>query len=157
MVLFLNGDGSVQSSVTIAQNTGGFNYVPHGKAARDPSTGSMTAAALACFDICLEALPRDGGRRKKSEKVIEAAFAWIDARFTVTQNPNSPMSHYYWLYGVERVGAFWDRRELGGRRWYPDGAMELVDWQRRDGSWHGDLVDTCFALLFLNRASMTGN
>lgn len=140
-----------------AQKDGGFNYVPHGKAARDPATGSMTAAALACFDICLEALPKDSARRKKAAPIIKEAFAWIDARFTVTQNPNSPMSHYYWLYGVERVGAFYDRREIGGRRWYPDGAMELVDWQKRDGSWHGNLVDTCFALLFLNRASVTGN
>ncbi|MEZ6195263.1 MAG: discoidin domain-containing protein [Planctomycetota bacterium] len=138
-----------------AQKDGGFNYVPTGKSARDPATGSMTAAALACIDICLKALPKDRARHAKAAPIVEAAFKWLDERFVVEMNPQSPMSHFYWLYGVERVGDFWDRREIGGRRWYPEGAVYLLDWQRRDGSWPGDVVDTCFALLFLNRASLT--
>lgn len=140
-----------------ARPDGGFNYVPHGDAARDPATGSMTVAALASLAICAELLPRDGGRGAKSEKVATAAFAWIDRHFVVEMNPRSPQSHFYWLYGVERVGAFYARRELAGLDWYQEGAAFLLEQQERDSSWHGDFVDTCFALLFLRRASLTGS
>lgn len=138
------------------QKGGGFNYVPHGKAARDPATGSMTAAGLACIDICLKALGPNRGREQSAKKVVSAAFDWLDERFVVEMNPGSHQSHYYYyLYGIERIGAFYLRKMIGGKPWYPLGAEHLLAWQRSEGSWHGSIEDTCFALLFLNRSSLT--
>ncbi|MCA9322695.1 MAG: terpene cyclase/mutase family protein, partial [Planctomycetes bacterium] len=137
---------------------GGYGYVPARKGAKaDPLTGSMTAAALACLDIATKALPRDRARQQKSEAVIKDAMTWLDAHYAVELNPGSHQSHYYWLYGLERVGAFFDRKQVGDRPWYRDGADGLIRWQWRNGSWHDDFADTCFALLFLRRASVTGD
>lgn len=140
-----------------ARKDGGFNYVPTGKASRDPATGSMTAAALACFKICASQLPSDRTRASKSRKPIAEAMEWLGERFVVELNPGSGMSHYYYLYGVERVGSYFGSSRIGDHAWYPEGARHLLDWQWRDGSWHRNVIDTCFALLFLNRASLTGD
>ena len=140
-----------------AQKDGGFNYVPHGKGARDPATGSMTAAALACLKICRNHLPKRRDLAGKADAIENRAMTWLASRFVVDMNPGSSMSHYYYLYGIERVGAFYGIREIGEHPWYAAGARHLLDWQRRDGSWRSNIVDTCFALLFLNRASVTGD
>ena len=42
---------------------------------------------------------------------------------------------YYYLYGIERVGALFDQDLIGGHNWYQDGARELVKWQAGDGHW----------------------
>ena len=139
-----------------AERDRGYNYVPHGPSTNDPSTGSMTAAALACLEICARQLPNDRGRQQAAKPRIAGAMTWLADRFVVELNPGSPMSHYYYLYGIERVGSFYKVKKIGTHVWYPAGARHLLDWQRRDGSWHGNTVDTCFALLFLNRASLTG-
>jgi hypothetical protein len=51
------------------------------------------------------------------------------------------------LYGIKMIG---------GRDWYAEGALYLVNAQREDGSWlsYGEMpiVDTAFALLFLKKA-----
>jgi F5/8 type C domain len=138
-----------------AEKDGGFNYVPTGKSALDPSTGSMTAAALACLKVCADFLPKDPAAEDRAKAVRDKAFEWLDQRFVVEMNPGSEGSHYYYLYAIERLGAFYDRREIGGRNWYHLGARHLLDWQRKDGSWHRNVEDTCFALLFLNRASVS--
>ena len=54
------------------------------------------------------------------------------------------------LYGTELIG----RHE-----WYVEGAKLLLDAQKADGSWrvaNGEnaAYDTCFAILFLRRATM---
>ncbi len=135
---------------------GGYTYVPVRKGAdADPETGSMTAAALAIFRLCEAPLKRDRGRLGKMAKRVAKARAWLDAHFAVEINPGSGRSHYYWLYGLERVGSFYGWKRIGNRPWYREGAQGLLKWQWRDGSWHRSLEDTCFALLFLNRASLT--
>jgi len=54
---------------------------------------------------------------------------------------------------------------MGGHKWYPEGVAALLPAQKADGSWlgplpHGDrpvelnsVWDTCFAILFLKRAT----
>lgn len=140
------------------QKDGGYNYVAERKPKDEPTTGSMTAAGLAVHSICARMLPRDKTRAKAAEAPIAEALAWLDQRWVPEMNPGKGSSHYYWLYGLERVGAFFERREFGGRSWYAEGAQHLLDWQERDGSWsRRSYEDTCFALLFLNRASVTGD
>ena len=47
--------------------------------------------------------------------------------FTIQQNPNvGSQWHYYFLYGVERIGRMTARRFIGGHDWYREGAAFLV-------------------------------
>ncbi len=138
-----------------AKKTGGFRYNPHGRAASDPPTGSMTAAGIACLKICKDRLKKNRGAQQQAEAGIQKGLEWLGERFQVGLNPNSHQSHYYYLYGVERVGSFLGVKKIGNHAWYDEGAAHLVDFQWSDGSWHRSIEDTCFALLFLNRASLT--
>lgn len=77
--------------------------------------------------------------------------------------PSARTFQYYWLYAAERVGMLLSLRRLGEHDWYREGAEWLVSAQRPDGSWHNEatnggapeppLAATCFALLFLERAT----
>jgi len=61
---------------------------------------------------------------------------------------------YYGLYALEKAAIFADREELGGVRWYVEGAQSLIAAQEKNGSWNrANVVDTAFALLFLLRSS----
>jgi len=78
---------------------------------------------------------------------------------------------YDW-YSVERAGILAGVERMAGLDWYGDGASLLMDAQGADGHWIGSRgypaftgdpaaqkaaavpVDTCFALLFLKRATM---
>jgi hypothetical protein len=78
---------------------------------------------------------------------------------------------YYELYGVERAGVLAGVEWMGGRDWYGEGAAPILSQQLKDGSWQGlnlgpivedlparanayHVVNTCFALLFLKRATL---
>ena len=137
---------------------GGWNYVSSGKRASDAATGSMTAAGVASLLLARH----HGGKhrwKKNDEDAVEAAidrgFEWLGAHFTVWLNPGSPtgLGHYYYLYGLERVGRFGGRTRIGEHGWYGEGAALLCRFQRRDGGWQGSMTDTCFALLFLTQSS----
>ena len=81
--------------------------------------------------------------------------------------------HGYYLYGLERAMVIAGKRYLGDHDWYREGAEILLEAQQRDGSWSkgtrkrakgrgnaatmagsDPLTDTCFALLFLKRATL---
>jgi hypothetical protein len=74
------------------------------------------------------------------------------------------MNHYYFLYGLERVGVLAGTEFLGEHEWYPVGARYLLREQKGDGSWASvksppnghpaDYMDTCYAILFLRRATL---
>ncbi len=139
------------------EKVGAYRYDPLRQAKHDPVSGSMTAAGLACLKICMDQLPNDRGRQRDSAKIIERSMLWMGQQFTARVNPGTARWYYYYLYGVERVGAFFRKRHLGKRSWYADGAHALLTKQGRKGSWGSYMEDTCFALLFLNRASTTGD
>jgi len=68
--------------------------------------------------------------------------------------------HYYYLYGLERAGILYGTETFGSHEWYPEGAEFLLANQRADGAWiskdnaYANAVwDTCFAILFLRRAT----
>ena len=74
--------------------------------------------------------------------------------------PEGTGYHFYHLYGIERVGALSGKHEIGGKAWYPRGAQWLVDVQQKSGAWSDwscmrptDVLGTCFALLFLKKAT----
>ena len=139
----------------------GFSYRDvHPMSAR----GSMTTAGIATLAICLEQL---GDRcpsklRSAAERQIEDGMNWMTVHWSVSGNPGSGSTwlHYY-LYGLERVGAMLETELVGPREWYWDGAEYLCNQQISQGhaigAWpdsHGRTESaTCFALLFLRRAT----
>jgi hypothetical protein len=134
-------------------------------------TGSMTAAGVTCLATAKErlwalaALPEDLSRR--IDQGLIGGLAWLSEHFTVADNPDPPSQwHYYYLYGLERVGAKTGVRFVGTHDWYREGAEHLLGAQLAAGGWaeaaasgkpadstESAITQTCFALLFLRRAT----
>jgi hypothetical protein len=147
---------------------GGFFYAPEGGVnqpkVRDPNAG-MTAAALAGLAVLAEAAvdhPRLHTALERDAKLVEGAERWLEHHFDATRNTYEDGSwkanwHTAYLWAVERWCGLTDRARIGARDWYAEGALALLDAQSRQGSWDGDLgpESTCFALLFLRRATIT--
>jgi hypothetical protein len=127
-----------------------------------PEYASMTAGAVGAIAIFEYILGKDGKRNEH----VRSGVAWLAAHWSVTENqgpseveggvPNAYL--YYYLYALERLGMLLDVGEIGGHRWYPEGAAVLLGAQQKDGSWKGSrpeipVWDTCFAILFLKRAT----
>jgi hypothetical protein len=103
------------------------------------------------------------GKDPKKEEKVQKGIAWLGKNFQVTTNPGGPaLWHYYYLYGLERVGTVSGLGDFGGHRWYKEGADYLIKAQNNDGSWKStggaeiltdEVTDTCFAILFLKRAT----
>ncbi len=142
----------------------GWGYIPKGKAPQhlwmEDICGSMTTSGAAALMICKAGLEGTGlyNRFKtKMDKGIRDGCAWIAKNFSVTQNPGRGGYHLYFLYGMERVGVLTLCPAFGEHKWYEEGATYLLGHQSGNGCWSGggesDLVNTCFALLFLKRAT----
>jgi hypothetical protein len=64
---------------------------------------------------------------------------------------------YYFFWSLERVAVIYGLKTIGKKDWYAWGSKILLDHQNANGSWQGRWgagVDTCFALLFLQRANV---
>jgi hypothetical protein len=81
----------------------------------------------------------------------------LGENFVPGQNPKGKKNvdkwNYYFLYGVERAGMLYDTKLIGSHDWYTEGALWLLEAQGAEGSWDDSLFDTCFAILFLKRAT----
>jgi hypothetical protein len=136
----------------------GFPYVREGRGG-GVATGSMTTAGAAGLMICQSELWKSrkftAERRAETRLAVRDALAWMQAQFAVDANPHGDETwHYYYLYGLERMGILAHVRFLGPKDWYREGAEHLLYEQGDDGSWRdGQIVDSCFALLFLKRSS----
>jgi hypothetical protein len=73
-------------------------------------------------------------------------------------------ANYYYMYGLERTGILFGTEKFGTRDWYAEGAQLLLKNQNAEGSWGRaaqakpddkgkSTQDTCFAILFLRRAT----
>jgi len=142
------------------------------------ATGSMTTVGIACLAIALDELSANarGDRERKLApdpalsrdlaplipKVDQAGWdgvAWLVKHWKIDSNPESGHWHYYYLYGLERAGVLWRQPTFGEHDWYRLGGELLCKAQRANGSWDDqnddhELVSTCFALLFLQRATL---
>jgi hypothetical protein len=125
-------------------------------------TGSMTCAGitnlLICKSVIGKGLPK--GVNEKVEQAVYDGFAWLYKNWTVEKNPFHTRSHYYFLYGLERVGTLGMYEKIGSHMWFKEGAQVLVKAQKDDGHWTDqevapqDLYASCFALLFLKRGTV---
>ncbi len=144
-----------------------FVYTVHAKARgwnyRRPSRGtggaygSMTLAGIASLAICRSRLWQAGLlSRKMSTKIDESmqdGLAWMQQHYDLRRNPGKKLSwFYYYLYGLERAGVLAQAPLIGQHNWYREGAALLVTWQRR-GAWNANVMESCFALLFLKKAT----
>jgi hypothetical protein len=149
-----------------------------------PETLSMTAAGVGSLLLCQRQLARyrrnndpinpllvpllvEGQQREKYKPshavatIQDAAnrgIAWLSSRFAVSRNDIVGKSPYYFLYGVERIGALagGGRDTLGGLNWFEQGKRFILSSQKSDGSWTGDYgaeVNTAYAILFMTRAT----
>ena len=147
---------------TTQNHDGSWGYHPGGG-----SSGSMTCAGIS--SLIITGLKQSRGReqlvgdridRCGEEAVspsLQRGIDWLSGRFDVTQNIGSGQTwHYYYLYGLERVGRLSGRRFFGNHDWYRDGAAYLVRSQDPlQGFWRGQgqeadpILTTSFSLLFL--------
>jgi hypothetical protein len=130
------------------------------------SYGAMTTGGLASLCVYQYIL----GERWAKDPTIEAARNWLVMNFSVTEDPQAVRgwdgyepgtAHLYYLYALERSSLLYGSETYGTHSWYPEGARFLLDTQRPDGSWNstgakddtGPIANTCFAILFLRRAT----
>lgn len=145
-----------QKVVNTQNDDGGWTYQ-----ARGASYGSMTAAGVADLFILGNELHQTRNRKfrpgvepccdkARVNRSVERGLRWLGRNFRPGVNPPHGSDYvYYWLYSVERCGILSGQRYFGEHDWYREGAAYLVRRQRANGSWNENLVDTCFALLFL--------
>jgi len=133
-----------------------------------PAYGSMTTAGTGGLVIARAGLLQAGLAKAdvmpKINAAIDAGFAWLAAEFHVRCNPGfvdrADDNWYYYLYGLERTCELAGVARIQGRDWYYEGALQLLAQQGRGGAFRteqerGLLLDaTCFAVLFLKRASL---
>jgi len=138
----------------------GFQYRAKDSKTANNATGTMTTAGISILKICEIGLGKKlrGKARKEFTRAMEAGLSWLDVNFSVKsdQKPQSRSGKWllYYLYGMERVGGLTRREQFGEHWWYVDGAKAVLARQK-NGGW-GQPYDTCFALLFLRRATITG-
>jgi hypothetical protein len=142
---------------------GGFRYQ------KDyPWSAGMTAASIASLLICKEQLIL---AKKAVPDWLDGSVAdgikFLGEILDIETNrgdesikEHRPGYHYYHLYGLERAGVLSGKKEFGGKAWYTRGATFLLSHQHEDGRWEDetcmrptDVLGTCFALLFLKRAT----
>lgn len=132
----------------------GFTYYKGG--ATYPASGSMATAGLCVLALGEQVAGKKLGARltRQARTGSERALEWMAENWTLSRNPGyvQDEGYYYYLYGIERVGAFFELERIGEHLWYPEGARELIKRQEEDGSW-GREEETCFALLFLGKAT----
>jgi hypothetical protein len=140
---------------------GGWCY---GRHEAHKAYGSMTAGgvgSLVIYDYLL-------GQDWKRDREVKAGMEWLEKRFSVAWNPglnehagreeNTTHHYFYYMYALERAGILYDTALLGKHDWYKQGSEALVGCQRQDGAWvskegGNEVSDTCFAILFLRKAT----
>jgi hypothetical protein len=153
-------------------NSRGFSYIKGAENADEAQPrGGMTACGLANIEMARFVLTKGGkereswNKRDDAEPVQKAIFdglAWLDKNWSPFADPHARrmnVYHVYWLYALERAMDLLSLKLVGSHNWYNEMGQELLNRQHSDGRWDTkgkaghDVLDTCFALLFLKRAT----
>jgi hypothetical protein len=143
-------------------------------------TGCGVVNLLLARDVVLESrkgqkLWRERGFEKRVDTAIWDGLAWLDVNWSPFNNPKHGSYHLYYLYAIERAMDIRGKQLLGKHVWYREGARAILDHQKKTKMknpleprapeidcvhWNTqsthepeDVLDTCFALLFLKRAT----
>ena len=84
-------------------------------------------------------------------QLVERQQGIVDLN-TISFHPGGKW-YYYYLYSLERAGILSGVKRVGNKDWYLEGVLQLLERQRKDGSWTAHVPANCFALLFLRRAT----
>jgi hypothetical protein len=119
-----------------------------------PAYGSMTAGAVGSLAVGAYILREDWRR----DRALQRGLLWLARHFSVAENPekdNPTQWLYYYLYALERAGVLAGVEKIGIHDWYSRGVRAILESQQADGAWRGGqpVPDTCFAVLFLRRAT----
>jgi hypothetical protein len=171
------GAKGAASEVPTSDRARGFAYVRGGRGLQPSdvaSTGGMTACGVGTLLAARHVLSTDAPKQwaaldpARVEQAIHDGFAWLDAHWSPSKNPCDDAAaetryHVYYLYCVERAMDLVGVHRLGKHLWYAEMAEPLLASQAADGSWQSNstqsnspVLDTCFALLFLRRATRGG-
>jgi hypothetical protein len=118
----------------------------------DPDSGVEAAKVVAAKAAPVKSLATVG--LTEIDDAIRKGFKWFEDNFTV-RSTTSPYPVYY-LYGMERLAAFSNRRTFAGHDWYEAGAAELIETQTSEGAWNdssGVPAGAAFGAMFLVRAT----
>lgn len=132
----------------------GFFYRADGEEAKE--TGSRTCGGATVVAMC-RMYNKGFKLTKEAEERELSAINWLIDHWKVDGDPEGNW-HYYYLYGLERVGSILEIDYIGNHPWYLEGAKYIIDHQG-GGGW-GNEENTCFAVLFLKQATKrigTGN
>lgn len=155
----------------------GFPYMKgHVETYSAQASGGMTCAGLVGLMICREAVLEEAkGKPSQAQAEFQArieqgiwdALAWLDAHWSVRENPGSDGYELgYYLYALERVGIMGHLREIGpGHDWYEQGARlwtsRITPAGEGLGYWalggcrpKAETQDTPYGLLFLRKAAV---
>jgi hypothetical protein len=137
----------------------------HGCDATHPPNAGMTAGGVGSLIIYHHLLGTDGLK----DAAVKDGLAWLEKSFSFKENwsskptcpsrkGNTKFMVFYTIYALERVGRLARIEKIGERIWYPEGVRFLLDAQTKNGSWgpcdySNPVLDTCFAILFLKRAT----
>lgn len=152
----------------------GWSYPMRQAQGSGAAYGSMSGAGLSSAAIAREALRRsgklEGDLEAKTRNEIRDGVAWFLQNWTPLRNPRKAEWYYYYLYSVEKAMETAGVEKLGPHEWWREGSAQLLQiedsqppgWnggaaapRSGKGSWNGgNIEDTSFALLFLNRATL---
>ena len=150
----------VRSVPEYQEDNGSFRYRPGYRGSGGMTTAGITVLALGLERIASSERSRGWGR--DAETALERGWDFLARQFAVDTIPVPPgvekpddQHHYYYLYGLERIGGLANRPKIGEHDWYQEGARFLVATQEAGGNWGDGATHTCWALLFLRRATFT--
>jgi hypothetical protein len=148
--------------------SGGWNYrfsaPAHEEDVRPAMVGSGLLGLAVGLGLAADHAQPGAAPRPIDDRSIEKGFDYLSARIGDPLSDSDAQINMYTLWTIERCGVLYNRRQIGGKDWYPWGVKLLLKSQGGDGSWnHGHyyapgnitpITDTCFALLFLKRANL---
>ncbi|NUN49999.1 MAG: HEAT repeat domain-containing protein [Candidatus Brocadiae bacterium] len=138
---------------------GGWGY---GAGGVDMAYESMTVSGLASIHICLNELGLVQGKPGAglNAPVTKKALEWMEKNWEQQHAGGFGGSNYYCIYGIERAGMILGINAFGKHDWYEEGKTWLLANQLPTGAWGrgvgiagGETYDTCFAILFLKKAT----
>jgi len=160
------GPGEAPARERVRAQARGFAY----RDPEEPRYGAMTAAGVSGLLLARDGLAAQGSKDRTLLRAIDGGvrdgFAWLAHNFSVRINPGdaerADNHRGYWLYCLERCCELARVAHLQGRDWYYEGGMQLLLAQQPSGAFasgHAStltLDSTCFAVLFLSKASRKG-
>lgn len=161
-------DGMLNHWLYTQSKEGGWTYYDNSYSDKDKKvnygggTAAMTSAGIAATVICKALASSKKTTDFKNDPDVKKAVEYLEKMYPFKIesmksqiNSHNTYSHghsfFYTAYSLERAFMLAGYETLGKYDWYMDGAEILLLLQQTDGSWMCT-IDTCLALLFLQRA-----